>query len=271
MRASVIIATYNQARELGMALSALAGQTRAPEEVLVADDGSTEETRLVVQSWKDRLPFPVEHVWQEDRGYRKSAIINEAVRRSTGDQLIFIDGDSFPHRRWVEDHMAAADGRRILCGRRVKLGPRISGTLTPGLIGEGSFGLSHVPLLTSALTGDTKRILLGVRLPQLVARVFHPRPRKLMGVNFSMPREAFFEVNGYDEKWTFYGREDRDLELRLLRAGRPFYPLLNRAVVYHVYHPERERSEACESLIAQRETSTRVRCERGVAQTTKSV
>ena len=84
-----------------------------------------------------------------------------------------------------------------------------------------------------------------------------------MGVNFSLPRDAFVSVNGFNEAWTVYGHEDRDLELRLLRAGTPRKALLNRAVVFHLHHKERERTDETRRLIAAAEESDAVRCEVG--------
>lgn len=266
-RASVIVCTYRQARELDLALAALSRQSQAPHEVLVADDGSGDRTRDVVEHWRARCEFPIEHVWQVDNGYRKARIVNEAARRSTGEHLVFLDGDSFPHRHWVRDHMASADGRTVLCGRRVKLGPRISPSVTRDDIEAGRFDTVLSPmLLKSGLSGDTKRLPLGVRLPRPVARIFHPRPRKLMGVNFSLPREAFVYVNGYDETWTVYGHEDRDLELRLIRAGVPRSPVLNRAVVFHLHHEERPKSHRTRELIHAAERAEHVQCAIGYAQ-----
>ena len=261
---SVIVPTYNSPRELDLCLCGLSRQTVTPGEVLVADDGSGEETRALVASWAAELGCELKHVWQCDRGYRKARIVNEAVRRSRGDRLVFLDGDTIPHSRWLEDHQLAADDRRVLCGRRVRLGPEISGKLDRAFVREGKLESAGGPLLRSCLAGDTKRVTLGIRLAPWLARCFHPRPRKLMGVNFSLPRRAYEEVNGYDEDWTVYGHEDRDLELRLLRCGHPFFPLLNRAVVYHVYHPMRPISEKTRALIEAQEASDRKRCERGV-------
>lgn len=264
---SVIVATYNQPRELDLALAALARQTKPPGEVLVADDGSGETTRDVAADWNERSPFSVLHVRQADRGYRKARIVNEAVRRSSGRHLIFLDGDSFPHRAWVEDHLASADGRSVLCGRRVKLGPRISPEVTRQQIEAGAFDSAfRAPLLRSRLRGDTKRLGLGVRLPRGIARALHPRPRKLMGVNFSLPREAFVAVNGYDQAWQVYGHEDRELELRLQRSGFPQKAVLNRAVVFHLHHDEREKTEETRRLIQEAEASDRTRCEMGLDQ-----
>jgi glycosyltransferase involved in cell wall biosynthesis len=264
VRVSVVVTTYNAPRQLDLVLCSLARQTRPPDEILVADDGSTEETARLVAEWRAELGTLV-HVRHEDRGYRKSRIVNRAVHRSTGDHLLFLDGDAIPHSRWAEDHARAADERRILCGRRVKLGPRISAALDRDAVRAGRLEALCGPVLRSALSGGTRRFLLGVRLPPLLARIFHPRARKLMGVNFSLPRAAFSAVNGYDEEWEVPWREDRDLELRLLRAGYPFYPLLNRAVVYHLWHetsPFGPESQAVNEAIEKRAI---VRCARGLS------
>jgi GT2 family glycosyltransferase len=263
--ASVVVCTYEAPRELDLVLAALSRQSRPPDEVLVADDGSGTATQAVIEHWRGRLGAPLRHVRHADIGYRKARIVNEAVRRATGEHLLMLDGDSFPNRHWVADHIRAADGRRVLCGRRVKLGAKLSAVVTRERVLAGRYDSAFAPeLLRSVLAGDTRRWTLGLRLPAPVARVLHPLPRKLMGVNFSLPRAAFVDVNGYDEGWVVYGHEDRDLELRLQRAGWPFMALLNRAVVYHLWHRERERSVLARELLAEAERSTAVRPARGL-------
>ena len=264
MSVSVIICTYQAPRELDFALCGISRQSVLPDEVLIADDGSGEQTKQVVERWQSELPCTLVHCWHVDKGYRKARIVNEAVRQSTGDQLIFLDGDSFPHPHWVADHVRAHADGRILCGRRVKLGPVFSEELTRERILGGEFDGIGVSLLVSALRRDTKRLGLGIRIPQPLVRLFHPRSRRLMGVNFGLGREAFYAVNGLNEQWTVYGREDYDLQLRLKRAGFEFYPLLNRGIVYHLFHEERVRSAEALALTAAQEDSDGIRCEVGV-------
>lgn len=264
MIVTTIITTYNSPRKLDLVLCGMTRQRRPPDEVLIADDGSSEETSDLIASWARELGTELKHVWQCDRGFRKIRIVNEAVRRARGDHLIFLDGDAVPHSLWVADHVRAADDNRILCGRRVKLGKEISKRIQREQVLRGDLESLTGPVPGSALAGDTKRFLLGIRLPVVLARGFHPRPRKLMGVNFSLPRRAYERVNGYDEDWAHYEREDRDLESRLLRSGYPFFPLLNRAIVYHLYHPMRPVSEETEARVRFEEASTRTRCEHGM-------
>lgn len=264
MNASVIICTYNAPRELEFGLAGLARQSVSPLEIIIADDGSTAETRTVLDRWRERLNCPLIHVWQADKGYRKARIVNEAVRTSSGEQILFLDGDSFPHHRWVEDHTATYGSDLIQIGRRVRLGPKLSPTITLEDVETGRFSGLNLMALGSALRKDTLYFGLGIRLPRPLTKLLHPQPRRLMGVNYSIPREAFIAVNGYDEAWTFYGHEDFDLEQRLKRSGYRFKSILNRGIVYHVHHTERKQSEEGMQLMERAISGTHLRCEVGI-------
>ncbi len=264
MRASVLITTYNAPRELDLALTGLARQSQSPHEVVVADDGSKEETRALVHRWAERFPVPLIHVWHEDAGYRRAKILNEAVRRASGDYFVFLDGDSIPHPRWLADHAELARPDRVLCGRRVRLGPAISAGLSADDVTSGRLEPFFGPVLRSAFHDGTKRALLGLRLPPPLARVFHPRSRRLMGVNFSLSRADFYEVNGLDEEYVGYGLEDYDLEIRLRRAGKELYPLLNRAVVWHLYHPMKSVGPEIRARFLALQESDRTRARHGI-------
>lgn len=264
MNISVIICTYNAPRELDLALCGVGRQSVAPLEVLVADDGSDERTRELVKEWDAACSFSVRHCWQVDRGYRKVRIVNEAVRRARGDFILFLDGDSFPHPRWIADYREVANERRIVTGRRVKLGPSYSETVTKEQIAAGKFDRVPGDLWASALRRDSLRLGLGLRLPRLVARICHPTARRILGVNYGLPRAAFMDANGYDESWKEYGNEDRDIGRRLKLLGYPFYPLLNRGIVYHIYHTERVRTAESLALKARQAASLEKRCALGV-------
>ena len=264
MKAAVIVCTYNAPRQLELVFEGISRQTRRPDELFIADDGSTPDTTDLVRAWADRLELPVHHVWQTDRGYRKPRIVNEAARRASAEHLIFLDGDSVPHSRWVEDHTLAAKDGRVLCGRRVKLGPELSPRVTADMVRSGQLELLTGPVAKSWRAKDTKRFMLGVRIPAPLARILHPRPRHLMGVNFSMAKATFEAVNGYDGSYDFAWREDYDLELRLLRAGYSFFPLLNRAIVYHLYHQERQFTPEIEAIHTRLEQDTHIRAPLGL-------
>ncbi len=262
-RASVVVATYQAPGPLELVLAGLARQSRPPEEIFVADDGSDDSTRRVVERWRDRFPMRFEHHWHEDRGKRKGTIVNACVRASTGGELLFLDGDAIPHRHWVRDHLEAAPRAPVRCGRRVKLGPRLTARVDTTWVEGGRLERPFGALLLSALTKDTRRWSLGLRLPAALARLLHPRARRLMGVNFAVSRAAFEAVNGYDETWCGR-REDRELDLRLSAAGFRYVPLLNRAIVYHLDHPEGRPSAEVQAALETRRLQGLVRVPRGL-------
>src|SRR5262245_2856625 len=101
---SVVVSSYNQPRALRLALEGLQRQSRAPGEVLIADDGSEEDTRRLVESFAARAPFPVRFVTQEHRGFGKARALNAALRIARGETVAFLDGDCIPHRDWLEAH-----------------------------------------------------------------------------------------------------------------------------------------------------------------------
>ena len=242
---SVIVTTYNKANELDLVLCGLSLQKTHPVEILIADDGSDEKTKSIVNKWIELSSTPIKHIWHEDQGNRKLKICNRAANESSGNYLIFLDGDSIPHHLWVNDHIKSAKPKTVLCGRRVRLGPNISKTIDFDYVKSRKLEKIFGPTLSSALRKDTKRFMHGIRLPKKLARCFHLTERRLMGVNFSLYKSLFEEVGGYvDNTSKFYKskerrREDAQLELELLRLGAARYPLINQGIVYHLYHPER--------------------------------
>ncbi len=265
MKITVVVNTYNAPRQLDLVLHGLARQAEPPGEIVFADDGSKEETRELIESWRNKIAIPLVHAWQKDDGFRRCRILNEAVRRGSGDYFIFLDGDSVPHSRWVADHRRQAKPGRVLCGRRVRLGPELSVRLTGAMVDAGGLEKSFGALFRSALRRDSTRVLLGLRLPTAAARLFHPKSRRLMGVNFSMHRLALETVNGFNEQYTTYGLEDYDLEIRLRRSGFKLYPLLNRAVVYHLHHPMKQIAAESRREFERLLSADYTRCERGLA------
>lgn len=248
--ASVIVSTYNDPARLMFVLEGLSRQVVRPLDVHVADDGSRDETRELCEAWKERLPFPLHHHWHPDRGKRKGTIANHAVVESVGTELLFLDGDSIPHSRWISDHLECAGRGQVRCGRRVKLGPRITERVMSGDIQPKELESPFGPTFRSAVAGDTLRFGLSVRLPRPLVKILHPKPRRLMGVNFSVSRTAFEAVNGYDMNWSGR-REDRELEIRLQMVGATFVPLINRAVVYHLFHPEGTPTAATQARLSE--------------------
>ena len=268
--ASLLVSTFEQPRHLELVLTALRRQSSLTFELLVCDDGSGPATREVMQRMESTLPFPVRHLWQEHQGFRKCRILNRAVRESKGDLLIFLDGDCVPHRHFVEDHQVFYREGHYSAGRRVELGEKVSASLTPEKIEAGFLDGPHFELLKSAwIDRETQQVQRSLRItqPRLRDWLGFNRVADLKGCNYSVARKDLIAINGFDEAYEGYGREDTDVELRLQHLGLKIRSLKGVALQFHVWHPRREFTPANDALLEEVKAHRRVRCERGLSQT----
>lgn len=257
---SLLVATYNWPEALARILRSAAAQTVLPGEILVADDGSGEPTRAVVEAARRELPVPLRHVWQPDDGFRAGQIRNKAVAAARGAYVVQVDGDMVLHPRFVEDHLAAARRGRFIGGSRVVLGPEA----TRRLVEDG------VP--PGPLSPGVRNRFNAVRLPAVgraIAKVVSPRSlRSIRGCNMSYWRDDFVAVNGYDEAYVGWGREDTDLVLRFMQYGlaRTFFKL--QGIAYHLHHRENDRGrlDANDELLRRAADGASFRCATGVSQ-----
>ena len=123
MKTAVIVTTYNRPDALATVLNGYLAQSTQSFELLVADDGSTDATRAVVDDFRSRAAFPVKHVWHEDHGFRAAAIRNRALAATAADYIIFSDGDCVPATDFVARHQALAERGWFVAGNRVLLAP----------------------------------------------------------------------------------------------------------------------------------------------------
>jgi hypothetical protein len=237
---TLIVPTYNRPRELTLCLRSLVLQTVLPHEVVVADDGSGEETRQAVRKFAESpgCPFPVRHVWQEDIGFRKPRILNEAVRCATGDYLIFLDGDCMAHRHFVREHLRGAAPDAILGGKRVEIGRELSARLLARGVPVATLSFR---LLLDSLSGSTRKVEEAILLRPPFLRRLLRRDRiaddGIWGCNFSIPKELFYRINGCDEDFLDGSAEDTDLGIRVLNGGGRVRSVRALAIVFHLWHP----------------------------------
>lgn len=224
---SVILSTFEQPRALRLALLGYARQTFRDFELVVADDGSGAETRAAVERFREEAGFPVKHVWQENRGFRKARIANEAVKASAGRIVLVSDGDCIPHGDFVRAHAEGCPGGGFATGGYV----RLTAEQSLGLTEEGVRAGAYEGLLRARDRWRFRLIHWKSVLGVLLGSVKKP---KVYGCNLSVDREVFYAVNGYDENFDGFGREDSDLRNRLRRHGARPVSLWGKAWVYHL-------------------------------------
>ena len=238
-RSSLIIATYNWKEALALVLATARAQTVLPDEVLVADDGSRDDTRELVARAAAAFPVPLRHFWQEDAGFRKSRILNEAMARASGDYLIEIDGDMLLHPEFVRSHLRFARRGRFIQGSRMMLGESATAR-----------SLASARRAAGWLSANVRNRINGIHAP-LLSR-FYAGERgpihRTRGCNISFWRDDILRVNGYNEDMEGWGREDTELVARLMNCGVRRKNLKFAAVSYHLHHRARATDSDAENL-----------------------
>jgi glycosyltransferase involved in cell wall biosynthesis len=212
--ARVLVTTYDRLDHLRLALRGYLRQTTRDFALTVADDGSGPETAAIVAAFARTAPFPVAHVRWDHEGFRRAAILNEAVRRSEGEPLlVFTDGDCVPPSAFVERHVAAHGPRTFAVAGCVALDPASTEALTEDDVDEG---------IHETLGTDEERRALRRRGARTAwrARLRRPGHPRVIGLNVGIDRGLFEDLNGFDEAFVGYGHEDLDLRDRAM-AARP--------------------------------------------------
>jgi glycosyltransferase involved in cell wall biosynthesis len=257
---SLVVATYNWPAALAAVLATVRRQTVLPTEVIVADDGSGEPTRKVVEAAAADFPCPLVHVWHPDEGFKLAQIRNKAVARARGAYVIQIDGDMLLHRAFVEDHLDAAEPGFFVGGSRALLDAAASQAVLAG---------APLPGARSAGVRNRFNALRWAAVGRALAPLVPARdPMRVRGGNMGFWREDFVAVNGYDEAFVGWGREDTDLVVRLHRRGlrRRWFKL--RGVTFHLHHKEASRAalDRNDDILQRALASGRDRCALGIDQ-----
>lgn len=255
MRISLLISTYNRPEALATVLRSIARQTYPPHEVLIGDDGSGTATEEVIKEAAKTLP--IQHEWRPHEDFRAALMRNLCAARATGEYLVIVDDDIVLHPDFLADHRAAArpgffiQGSRALLDQDASRAAMAAETFWPGFFASGLHNRKNAvrsPLLSRLASGQ-KEGLKGIRT-----------------CNFSLWREDFYRVNGFNEAFVGWGREDSELAARLFNSGLKRYNLRFAALACHLYHPPRTRAKlpVNDALLASTIAAHAAYCEHGL-------
>lgn len=268
MRIALIVTTYNRPDALAAVLEGCLAQSDTNFEVIVADDGSTQETTALVAGYAARAPFAIRHVWQEDAGFRAAAIRNRALAATDADYIVFTDGDCVPPPDFVASHRRLAERGWFLAGNRLMLMRDFSAQVLRERLPIHRWRIAD--WLRARWRGQILRWLPFIRLPDAawLRKLFPHRWKGAKTCNLSAWRDDLLRVNGLDESYTGWGLEDSDLVIRLLRAGVKHKSARFSAPLFHLWHRENDRSRLEENRKKLDEAlhATHTRAVRGVDQ-----
>jgi glycosyltransferase involved in cell wall biosynthesis len=235
MDVSVIVSTYNQPAWLEKVLWGYTGQIFRDFELIIADDGSGEETRELINRFARESDFPIRHIWHEDQGYRRSIILNAAVLASKGDYLIFSDGDCIPRDDYVGTHVQLREHGAFLSGGSVYLSMDVSQAIQSEDVTSGRFAdPAWLRSKGQPLGRHRLRLVPPGFQAELLDHLTTTKPTWNLN-NASTWRDPLFAVNGMEMEMQ-YGGADRALGSRLENLGLTGKRARFRAVLLHLDH-----------------------------------
>ncbi|MDO6677991.1 glycosyltransferase family 2 protein [Shewanella sp. 4_MG-2023] len=263
---SLIITTYNWPEALNKSLESCLLQTVLPTEVIIADDGSKQETKDLIAFYQAKqLPFNLIHCWQEDLGFRAAQSRNNAIQASSADYIICIDGDIILHPRFVEDHLSNAKKNQVIAGKRVRLPQKFSQKII-----TSNKPISPLSALFAAQSGHKNAIRSNVLSHYL--SISNRNADSVFSCNFSFWRQDAINVNGFNCDFVGWGAEDKEFCIRLINDGASKKQLKHLAVCYHLYHPElsRKMEQANQQIYDDAISKKLTYCQNGIKKHTQS-
>jgi glycosyltransferase involved in cell wall biosynthesis len=229
---SLIIPFYKRINFLDLIFQGINRQSYRDFEVIIAEDDNDIETVKLLEEARNKYDFPIQHISQEDLGFRKSKIMNAAICASNGEQLVFLDGDCIPHKHYLKEYAKAIRTNKICYGRRVFLSKKI----TTQLVEEKE--ITNLRFLKILFAGS--RCMKNAIYNPYIKNI-NKQYRSIVGCNWGILREHILRINGFDEDCSIV--DDADIDWRLKAIGLRMECMKNRAIVYHLYHKPYYTSE----------------------------
>ena len=257
MKSSLIICTFNWPDALNLVLKSVYIQSELPDEIIIADDGSDESTKKVIESFSQTSSIPVIHSWQKDLGCRIPHSRNRAIARTSFEYIIVVDGDTILHKDFIKNHKRYAKHGVYIQGSRVLLQPEF----TYMLFKENSF------IKPSFFLNQAKNKLNMIYFPFLSFLLSFFKSKNLnriRGCNFSIYKKDIIRVNGFNEEIITWGREDSEFVQRLFNSGVCKQHLKFSGIQYHLFHKEGVHNIENNNILKEAIDNNLIRCRIGI-------
>ena len=248
LKTTIIISVYKNTQSLEIVLDSLNNQTIKPYEIIISEDGNSKQMKEFVSS----LTYTnIIHLTQEDNGWQKAVALNNSIRKSKGEYLIFIDGDVVPHKKFIEGHLSCANKKQVCCGKRSELGEGITQKIYNHELKINQLTSSYIRKISTLHKDGIRHYEEGIYISpnNIVHKLFlkDRHVKYIIGCNFSCYKEDMEAINGFDEDYKYPAiGEDVDLGWRFRGLGIELKSCRNIANVYHLWHKKNFGSEAGE-------------------------
>lgn len=231
METSLIIATYDKYNYLYCVLKSIEKQTFKNFEVIIAEDCEKKEMKENIEKWRKEFSFKIKHVFQEDIGFRKCKILNEAIKIAEGKYILTIDCDCILHKKYLENYNKYFEkGYEVIFGRRCEMSKELSEKI---LSKKGNYKIRLIDLISPYSKAWTECVYM-----PFVTKL-KKRKIRILSSNLGFTKEIILKINGFNEKFNKPGvGEDSDLEWRFESINIKYIALKNTVIQYHIWHKE---------------------------------
>ncbi len=263
MKISLILSTYNWPEALDLCLKSIMLQTKLPDEILIADDGSTSSTLNIIRKHQLSSKIPIHHIWHEDNGFELAKIRNKAIAKAIGDYIIQIDGDLILNSYFIYDHIKFARKNSFVRASRIYMDKSLS-----------TKKLANQITSVNPLEKGISNFFSSIRIPFLW-RYFETNYKtqgdelwEIHGCNMAYWREDAIQVNGYNEDFKGWGPEDKEFVARLLNSGKQKRFLKLGGIVFHIHHQvnKKENLKRNEEIFENTKKNNTTYCDNGINQ-----
>ena len=242
-KCSIIISVYKDTDSLDLILESLCNQTIIPDEIIISEDGNSVEMSDYVKVAKEKYKkLDINHLFQEDIGWRKNIALNRAIVASKYEYLIFIDGDCVPFDDFIENHLGQATKRIVLAGKRVELGENITREIRSKKLTVSKLTNNYWLYVIKLINDKTRHLedILHISYKSFLSPYIKKEVNYIIGCNWSAFKEDILEINGFDETYTLPSvGEDVDLGWRFRGLGIELKSCRYNANLVHLYHKKR--------------------------------
>jgi glycosyltransferase involved in cell wall biosynthesis len=238
MRVSLIITTYNRPKALFLVLQSIKGQTKLPDEIIIADDGSDDSTKKCIAEFQKSSTLKIIHSWQSDKGFRVAKSRNKAIAKASSKYVVIVDGDMILHHNFIADHEKNAEDGFFIQGTRVLLTQdRVNKVFKNHTI--------NFSFLSEGLKNRKNAIH-----SNFLSKLFSIKKNSLYGLktcNVAFFKKDCVSVNGFNNDFEGWGREDNEFFVRLINKGINRKTLRFNAIQYHLWHIDASRKSVLQN------------------------
>ena len=236
MKISVIVPVYNRLEHLIALFLCLLRQKRQADELIITDDGSSQNVLDFISDLIPKAQFKVKHIYQEDKGFRKTRALNNGVINSEGELLVFCDQDLIFGEEYIEYmEKNIKKGCFLLC-RPISVNEEEKDIILKKIELSNKYEellkdlpKNYLESVNKTLKTDRKRRILNILK-------LSKRGIKLVGMSYAVMKSDYLKVNGYDENYNGWGEEDDDFGNRLYVAGVKGKELKTPNMQIHLWH-----------------------------------